>query len=229
MKKKTAYKGAPVEKGATSISGGASPPIRWLVKKGLIKKGMRILDWGAGKSARNADYLRSLGCKVYAYDLHNPTSGNGWQRGSVSARPPKSGEKFDVAFSCYVLNVVRLKDERQIVRELKEYADKVVHVTRSADDLLKMAQSALFGKTTNKWIVDWFHNKYWQAPIPLVGIELFYELEGFCHYGFQTGENKFQRLVKQSAMKHRGYGVVRETKSFTVYADKASRQILPSK
>jgi len=230
MKKKTAYKGAPVEKGATSISGGASPPIRWLVKKGLIKKGMRVLDWGAGKSARNADYLRSLGCKVYAYDPYNSTGGNGWQRGSVSARPPKSGEKFDVALSCYVLNVVRIADERAIIRRLKHRADKVIHITRSEKELADMATSALLGETDNPWIHDWYcqkflNNSWCFGPDKAV----LASIHAFCEYGFQTGKDKFQRLTTKSAMKHRGYAPVKETKSYTIFADKASRQILPSK
>jgi len=130
-KKKRAYKGAAVEKGATSISGKASPAIRWLAKKGFFKKGTRVLDWGAGKSGRNADYLRALGCKVYAYDPNHRTHGNGWQQGSVTTQEPKLGEKFDIAFSSFVLNVVRLKDERLIIRKLKARADKIIHIVRS--------------------------------------------------------------------------------------------------
>jgi hypothetical protein len=51
------YAGKPLETGGTSIAGGAAPPIKFLFAKGYIKPGMKVLDFGAGKYARNADFL----------------------------------------------------------------------------------------------------------------------------------------------------------------------------
>jgi len=218
-----AYKGKSIENGSTSIKGrGASPAVRWLVKKGLIRKGMRVLDYGAGKFARNADYLRKLGCKVYAYDPHNyNTTSSGFKLGAVTKRKPRG--KFDVAFTSFVLNVVPAKVEREIMREVESYADCVFHVHRN-QDILQMATNALFGFKSNKWIVDWFQKKYWRAPVLPEGIELFYEVDDFCHYGFQTGKGKFQRLPKDTTMHRRGYRVVRELSGYVVWADKRTHK-----
>ena len=224
MKNRT-YKGKSVENGATSIKGqGPSPAIRWLVKKGLIRKGMRVLDYGAGKFARNADFLRSMGCKVYAYDPHNfNTKGDGFKKGKVTKRKPKG--KFDVAFTCFVLNVVPAKVELQIVREVKTYADRVFHVTRHLD-LVGMAEKAVLGETTNRWITDWYYDKFMQAPRAVVEAMTEYEkmktIGDFVNYGFQTGKGKFQRLPKKTAMWRRGYQMLQDHVGQVIWADKAT-------
>jgi len=57
------YDGPPLESGGTSITGRAVPYIRALI--GSLPEGSRILDYGAGKMARNADFLRAAGYKVF--------------------------------------------------------------------------------------------------------------------------------------------------------------------
>lgn len=53
---KNFYDGRPLEQGGTSIKGkGAAPYVRRLARR--LEPGTRILDYGAGKYARNADYL----------------------------------------------------------------------------------------------------------------------------------------------------------------------------
>lgn len=220
---KRAYKGKSIENGATSIKGqGPSPAIKWLVKKGLIKKGMRVLDYGAGKFARNADYLRKLGCRVYAYDPHNfNTKGSGFAMGNVTKRKPKG--RFDVAFTSFVLNVVPAKVELQIVREVETYADRVFHVHRHLD-IVEMANKAILGETTNKWITDWYYDRFMKAPRSVAEAMTEYEkmstISDFCHYGFQTGKGKFQRLPKQTTMQRRGYRMLQDHVGRIVWADK---------
>lgn len=58
------YTGKPLESGGTSITGGAAPALKALVGK-VFKRGMKVLDYGAGKYARNADYLRGEGIDTY--------------------------------------------------------------------------------------------------------------------------------------------------------------------
>lgn len=208
------YKGKSVETGATSIKGqGPSPAIKWLVKKGLIRKGMRVLDYGAGKYARNADYLRAMGCGVYAYDPHNfNTEGNGFLKGKVTKRKPTG--KFDVAFTCFVLNVVPAKVELQIVREVKTYADRVFHVSRN-QDIVTMANATIHGDKNNTYIAEWYD---WFV---ITGSYTYGTRVGeFCHHGFQTGKGKFQRLPKKTAMRRRGYRILQDHVGQVVWADK---------
>jgi len=212
------YKGKPIEKGATSIKGqGAAPAIRWLVEKGLIKPGMKVLDYGAGKYARNADYLRKLGCKVYAYDPFNyNTTGSGYTMGAVTKRKPHG--KFDVAFSCFVLNVVPVKVEREIVREVETYADTTFHIHRN-QDILKVAADTIDGIKNNKHIKEWYSRFIEGYPYgTLVG--------AFCRHGFQTSKNKFQRLPKDTSMRRRGYRKIVNQKSHIVWADKTTAETL---
>jgi hypothetical protein len=225
------YTGKSVETGATSIKGqGAAPAIKWLVKKGLIRKGMRVLDYGAGKYARNADYLRAMGCKVYAYDPHNfNTHGSGFLKGNVTKRKPTG--KFDVAFTSFVLNVVPAKVELQIVREVKTYADRVFHIHRN-QDIVEMAENAILGKTTNRWITSWYHNKFVQAPRAcaeaMTEQEKMHTVNDFVHYGFQTGKGKFQRLPKKTAMQHRGYRILQDQVGRLIWADKKTYEEVTS-
>ena len=207
-----AYKGKSIENGATSIKGqGASPAIKWLVKKGLIRKGMRVLDYGAGKYGRNADYLRSIGCKVYAYDPHNHnTKGSGWLRGAVTKRKPTG--KFDVAFTSFVLNVVPAKVELQIVREVEAYADQVFHIHRN-QDLLEMVHETINGAKNNKYILEWYDRF-------IEGCTYGTLIGDFCHHGFQTGKGKFQRLPKKTSMERRGYRMLRDSIGYIIWADK---------
>ncbi len=215
------YKGKSVETGATSIKGqGASPAIKWLVKKGLIRKGMLVLDYGAGKYGRNAEYLREMGCKVYAYDPHNfNVTGNGFRRGAVTKRKPTG--KFHVAFTSFVLNVVPAKVELQIVREVKTYADRVFHITRHLD-ILEMAEKTLLGKTNNRWITDWYRDKYMRAACVdvMTEQEILETVGDFSHFGFQTGNGKFQRLPKKTAMWRRGYQMLQDRVGQIIWADK---------
>ena len=75
------YTGKPLESGGTSITGGAAPALKALVGK-VFKRGMKVLDYGAGKYARNADYLRGEGIDTFAFDPFNGNAeqSEGWER-----------------------------------------------------------------------------------------------------------------------------------------------------
>jgi hypothetical protein len=222
------YKGKAVETGKTAMgTKKASPAIRMLVKRGHIKPGMRVLDYGAG-NGRNAEYLRSLGCKVYAYDPFNGDGKVGGFKG-VSTRKPKG--RYDVAFTSFVLNVVPIKDEREIMKDVARFSDVVFHVVRGRDELMSLVDGAFpeegSGKKGNIWIRGWFRGKYLRLPetAPDPTRETAQDVaEPFCEYGFQTGHGKFQRLVKRTCMVRRGYSDLHSTKSYTVYC--SSRGLL---
>lgn len=123
------YDGPPLEGGRTSIAKGMSPGIKHLVTKGIIKKGQKICDYGAGKYGANANPLRELGIDVYAYDPFNGSDADGWE--GTSTKPPK--EKFDLCFTSYVLNVVPERDERSIIAKCKRLSSVNYHAVRNFD------------------------------------------------------------------------------------------------
>ncbi len=217
-KKSKHYVGAVVEKGGTSMSiKTPSPAIRWMVKQGHIKPGMRVLDYGAGKTSRNADFLRGLGCKVYAYDPYNGERGaDGFALGKVAVRKPRG--RFNVAFSSYVLNVVRCKDESSIVTAMKPYAPVVFHVTRSERALTKVVQRAVVGEVNNPTLVRWLQPRF---PLSLLKIRADRQpqdaLIPIAEHGFKTGKGKFQRLIKAKTMKGRGYRHLRGVAEYDIY------------
>ncbi len=229
MTKRANYQGEAKEKGGTALAKTAppSPAIKWLVEKGHIKAGMKVLDYGAG-NGRNAEYLRNvIGCRVYAFDPNNAnTKGSGYKPGNVTSKKPRG--RFDVAFSCYVLNVVRVKDERAICKALESFSDTVFHVVRPEHELVDMADNALRYRerynSPNKFIYDWYHKRFWQtggypsaceSTCPVCATDRVFD---FCHYGFPTGKDKFQRLVSAHAMRRRGYLALHDIKKYTMYA-----------
>lgn len=97
----------------------------------IITPGMRVLDFGAGRHARHADYLRGKGVDCYAYDPYKATEGDGWAKGSVSSNLP--GGLFDVVLSTYVLNVIKPEEEETVLRQAEKRGKCQIHVVR--DDL----------------------------------------------------------------------------------------------
>lgn len=215
---KRRYKGPAIEKGKTSIGGGAAPAVKWLAKQGVFQPGMKVLDWGAGKVARNADYLRNMGCKVYAYDPFNATSGNGWEMGSVTDKKPRP-QRFDVGFSSFVLNVVPEHVEDEILRDMGRYTDVMFHIVRN-QDIYQMAYNALTGATNNPRIVNFFLNEFaddeekaaWEA-----GDVYEEDILAFCQFGFESGKDKFQRIP--SDLEEKGYRILKETSGYTIYSN----------
>ncbi len=188
------YQGPAVEKGKTSIKGGVVAAVASLFKSGVIKPGMKVLDYGAGKVARNADWLRKQGVKVYAYDPFNSTGGDGWEMGSVVSKKPTG--KFDVAFSCYVLNVVPAGVETDVVANVAKAAPERFHVVRSKSDLLNQVGRSL-RKGSNAVLKQWFANEF-ATPQDVKDLEdgtLSKErIRDFVIFGVKTGKDRFQRI-----------------------------------
>ncbi len=135
------YDGPPLEAGGTSIQGGAAPGLRWLENQGVFSGAKKILDYGAGKYGRNAEYLRSKGFKVYSYDPFNGKPGaDGWSE--VSTKLPRA--KFDVGFTSFVLNVVPEYIEQEIVGNVGKLSRDSYHLVRN--DIFPGIKKALMNK-----------------------------------------------------------------------------------
>ena len=112
-----------------------SPALLWIMDRypdyfrTILKRDITILDHGAGHG-RNSNYLRDLGYKVYSYDPYNGEDINGFK--GVSNRKPL-GRYCALGISCYVLNVVTEKEEKKIIKNLKEYCSIVFIIVRNKD------------------------------------------------------------------------------------------------
>ena len=209
------YKGPAIPSENTSRQGGASPAIKSLMGS-AIQPGMRVLDYGAGKYARNADFLREQGVEVYAYDLPgNAGDGDGWGKGSVSSNLPPKSPKFDVAFTAFVLNVVRCSDEKKIIQACRGLAKKTYHVTRN-EELYQSVRDAVRDKRDPVWAFfkDVFATKFHPAQDEIKrGYITDDTIRQLCLFGVQTSRG-FQRWPNSEL---NGLKKIRENQSFTVY------------
>ncbi len=210
------FQGAPPEKGGTSIKGKAAPGVRWLFNQGHINPGDRVLDWGAGAFARNANWLREQGCTVYAYDPFHGKKADGYS--GVSKKIPPSGDRFDVGFSSFVLNVVPERKEKQILRWMSMFCRKHYHVTRNMD-IFKMAKKAL--TRHDKMVGGFFLNVYAIDDTALAEKYLNKTLTdddimAFCIHGLATVKG-FQRIPN---LENEGYKLLRKTDGFKIYCVK---------
>jgi len=206
------YDGPPLEEGRTSITNSTAPYVRKMGKD--ITPGMKILDYGAGQIARNGDYFRGLGAKVYAYDPFHSTGGDGWEMGSVTQRMPRG--KFDLVFTCYVLNVVPKEVERSILKNCLRFSKgQVVHITRNKD-IEQMARGAL-GRgdpLVTGFVNEWFIPQC--APhLASVAIEDWTDADyvALCAYGVATRQG-FQRIPY---LEHEGYAQPANNAKYKAY------------
>ena len=202
--------GQPLEKGGTSIQGKAAPGIQWLAKQGAFDGAKKILDYGAGKYARNANFLREQGYKVYAYDPFNgDPNANGWE--GVSTKLPRG--KFDVAFSSFVLNVVPEYIEKDIIQGAARAARKAYHVTRNMDVFDLAKKSLLKGNP----VVTEFFMKEFATPEEQKALRTGQlddqTIKDFAEFGFQTSHG-FQRIPTSEDL---GLNLIRKTGGWKVY------------
>ncbi len=115
--------------------------------------GSTVIDYGAGKYGRVANALRELGYKVFAYDPYNGTDGvDGWN--GVSTTLPL-GIKFENGFSSFVLNVVDVDTQAQIVGEVESYVTgKILHIVRGGD-IVPTVHNVITGKSKNPYIMGY--------------------------------------------------------------------------
>lgn len=197
------YTGPSLEQGGTSIRGqGAAPFIRRLAK--TLEPGTTILDYGAGKYARNADYLRKLGFTVYAYDPFNGRGHKGYEMGAVSRLLPR--RKFDLGLTCYVLNVVPEPVENQIMAEVAGLSKEQLHVTRSLD-IFDSVKNAL--ERGDETVCAFFEEHF--MPGRRVGAAFREgrltdkQILAFCRFGVQTSRG-FQRIPEPEGLHFVGGG-----------------------
>lgn len=214
------YTGPALEQGGTSIRGrGPAPFVRQLAK--TLEPGTTILDYGAGKFARNADYLRGLGFKVYAYDPFNANGSNGYGMGCVSNRLP-ANLHFDLGLTCYVLNVVPEHVEDKILSHVRRHSSRQVHITRGTD-IIDSVHAAL--KRGDKTVSEFFEREYLpgrrlRAPFQERRLDLSQALD-FCRFGAQTSKG-FQRLPNLGG---KGYGEVTFTHGYRVFDTDATEYV----
>jgi len=202
------YTGEPLETGGTSIQGDAAPALRIISSN--FEEGDKILDYGAGKYGRNAKYLRGNGYKVYAYDPYNGSDVDGWE--GVSKKVP-SFERFDVVFTCFVLNVVSDKIENSILNDTKKLGKQEYHITRN-QDIFESVKKALSRK--DKVVYNFFTKNFADKE----DIEAFESgnlsddvIMAFCTYGVQTSRG-FQRIP---FLEDKGYTLKKKTSGFKIY------------
>lgn len=211
LEEKRVYRGEPKEFGGTSIrSTGAAPSVKWLFESGIITKGMKVLDYGAGKYGRNAEYLKEQGCIVYAYDPYNGGSDDGWT--AVSSSLPESKD-FDVVFSSYVLNVVPDNIEDQIIQEVENYSKNVIHITRNMDIYDTVKAALLRG---NNEIYNFFISNYADEVLKekITSKSLTkQDIIDFCVHGTVTSKG-FQRIPQ---LEDKGYTPIKVDHKFKIY------------
>lgn len=194
------YKGEPLEEGGTSISGGVAPPVRQLFMSNDLNSDMKVLDYGAGKTGRNAKWLRDRGVKVYAYDPYNGTDDDGWN--AVSNKLPE--DQFDVALSSYVLNVVPENIEDDIIENMNRYASKCYHITRN-EDIFSSVKKALERK--DKTVTSFYEDEFGGGPTSDANIM------DFCLHGTKTSKG-FQRIPR---LEHKGFNLSKSTTGYKIY------------
>lgn len=162
-----------------------------------------VMDYGAGKHARHADFLRDIeGFKVFAFDKFKSTGGSGWEMGSVVSTLPRR-KRFDFVFSAYMLNVVTedIQDDA-ILPEMESLGSRVAHIVR--DDLEESVRKWLLNPDhiTTEWFLNEFADDAEIEEYEETGGRISSEtMENFLCFGFETSRG-FQRKVDLS---HMGY------------------------
>jgi hypothetical protein len=198
------YDGPDLEAGGTSIAGKEVAALKSVVEP-ILKPGMKIIDFGAGKYARNADYLRKKGFEVYAYDPFNGKSNSGWKEGEVSNKLP-NGVKFDVGFTSFVLNVVKSTTESKIIGDLNKVANKTFHIVRN--DIIPAVRKAVKSKPTKDFIA-----KHYDKTIENAEEMTDEQIADLAVFGYATSKG-FQRLPMLEA---KGFSLKKKTGGWKAY------------
>lgn len=205
------YTKAPLETGGTSTNFNApAPAVKQLVKSKIIKPEHVVLDYGAGKYGRNANFLRELQVKTFAYDPFNGNSDDGWTGVSKTI----TNQTFDVAFTSYVLNVVPKHIEQQILSDIESKATHVVHIVRNKD-VFDSVKKALLKRDRVVW--PFFQNEFLPNYSQEVDEDQISDevVAAFCKFGVQTSRG-FQRICH---LEEEGYTLTKgsPTSPYKVY------------
>lgn len=209
LEKNRVYTGEPLETGGTSIAGGPVAGVKLMLKNGVIKPNMKVLDYGAGKYGRNAEFLRQNGIECFAFDPFNGTDPDGYS--GVSKTKPN--EKFDVVFTSYVLNVVPEHVEDDILRDVSSLGDTQFHITRNKD-ITATVVKALNRK--DKLVGDFFLNNFANEEEKQM-----YEdgnltpdvIDEFVKHGVKTSKG-FQRIP---FLEEKGFTLIKNTTGYKIY------------
>lgn len=201
LKEIKTYKGAPLEEGGTSITSGVAPAVRHLFLQNDITDGMKVLDYGAGKTGRNAKWLRDRGVKVYCYDPYHGSDTDGWE--GVSNIVPD--DKFDVALSCFVLNVVPENIEDDILNKMGSLGKRNIHITRNKD-IFTSFKKALERKDPT--VTQFFDKEFGGGELSDTNIM------DFALHGSKTSKG-FQRIPK---LENKGYNLDKSVEGYKIYS-----------
>lgn len=209
---KKKYKGDALERGGTSINGGTTPEVRGMLCADKITRDMTVLDYGAGKYARNADFLRENGVHVYAYDPYNGNEMSGWKMGCVSSELPNCS--FDFGFTSYVLNVVPEHVEDEIIDIMERLVtSQIVHITRNKD-IFDFVKRSLYKK--NKFVSEFFLEYFadskmkWEYDRCSLHDD---DILEYCYHGTKTSRG-FQRIP---ILEPKGYRLYRGIGNLKMY------------
>ena len=198
---KKVYDGPPINSKKTSIIGDTVAGISMLYGAGKFH-GI-VIDYGCGRIARNAEFLRSKGLKVYAYDPFWGNSANGYD-GISNIKPD---DIFDVGFTSYVLNVVTVSDEKEILSWMNSHCNQQYHITRNKD-ITKMIETNLTKAGDNmvkKFFVEWFGGDLNNITQEII--------DEFSIYGTATTQG-FQRIP---ILEDYGYNLLKSTSGYKIY------------
>lgn len=186
----------------TSIKSGVAKSLEWLYKKNVFKG--NIIDYGCGQVARNSVFLREKGLKVYSYDPYWGVSGkDGWSE--ISSDLPN--ENFEVGFTSFVLNVVNINEENEILQWCNKHCKKEYHITRNLD-VKDMITKALQRK--DKLVTDFYINVFsGDINKPITDKDI----EEFSFFGTKTSKG-FQRIPELSL---KGYKLIKLETQVKIY------------
>lgn len=223
MKDKRVYSGNPIECGGTSIQGGVAPALAEMYARGVFSGAKSIIDYGAGRYARNANYLREKGFRVYAYDPNHGTDVDGYI--GISNKLPN--RRFDVGFTSFVLNVVPEYIEREIVSQLSELSRKSFHITRNRDVFDSVKKSLLRADdTVSAFFLNHFATKK-EASMLARGDIPDSVILAFCEHGVQTTRG-FQRIPSAGQIAD-NMMEIKSTSAWKIYGDRHVREDISRK
>jgi hypothetical protein len=182
--------------------------------------------------ARNADFLREAGFRVFAFDPFHHTGGSGWELGSVVDDPSRIPEvRFDLAFTSYVLNVVPHYLEGEIIDTLSRLAPDAeqLHITRNMDilDMVRKGLQRLSDPSRkvskrDKVLLDYLLSEYLPKCLPgLRGSTLAWAalasnreaILDICRFGVETSAG-FQRIPH---LEEYGFSLVAKKTGYKAY------------
>jgi hypothetical protein len=206
----------PSDSKMTSISGDVAKPITWLQSTGQFGRpdSTTIIDYGCGKAARNAAHLRTLGYKVYSYDLYWGVEGVDPYSAISNVLP---NDSFDVGFTSYVINVVTIPEQTSILSWMKSHCDRTFHVTRNKDIT---AMIILGMKKNNSMVIDFFTNEFGGNTEDVERIqngekspELIQIMNDFAKFGLKTSRG-FQRIP---FLEEYGFTLMKQSTGYKIY------------